>query len=100
MRPVVGGKCEGPAGHDRRKSIRAFTEPGKALRERLAAESCEERAADEAAAGDRDRYRSLAKILIRLAGCMRASLMTGSADAASAAAIATPVSHSNCSGKT
>ena len=53
MWPVVGGKCEGPAGHDRRKSIRAFTKPGKTLRERLAAQSCEERAADEAAAGDR-----------------------------------------------
>ena len=37
MRPVVGGKCECPARHDRRKSIRAFTKPGKALRERLAA---------------------------------------------------------------
>ena len=52
MRPVVGGKCEGPAGHDRRKSIRAFAKPGKTLRERLAAQSCEERAADEAAAGN------------------------------------------------
>jgi hypothetical protein len=37
MRPVVGGKCECPARHDCRKSIRAFTKPGKALREGLAA---------------------------------------------------------------
>ena len=35
-----------------RKSIRAFAKPGKALRERLTAESCEERTADEAAAGN------------------------------------------------
>ena len=53
MWPMVGGKCECPARHDRRKSIRAFTKPGKALRERLATEAREERAADEAAAGDR-----------------------------------------------
>ena len=53
MRAVIGGKGECPAGHDRRKSIRAFAKPGKTLRERLAAEPCEERAADEAAAGDR-----------------------------------------------
>ena len=53
MRAVVGGKGERPAGNDRRKAIGAFTQPGKTLRERLAAKSCEERAADEAAAGDR-----------------------------------------------
>jgi hypothetical protein len=35
MWPVVAGKCEGPAGHDRRKSIGAFTKSGKTLRERL-----------------------------------------------------------------
>jgi hypothetical protein len=53
MWAVVGGKCKRPAGNDRRKSICAFAKAGKTLRERLAAQSREERAADEAAAGDR-----------------------------------------------
>jgi hypothetical protein len=49
---VVSGKGECPAGHDRCESIRAFTKPGEALRKRLAAEACEKRADDEAAASD------------------------------------------------
>ena len=53
MRAVIGGKCKRPAGNDRRKSVGGFPEPGKALRESLAAESGEECAADETAAGDR-----------------------------------------------
>ncbi len=53
MWPVVGGKCKCPAGHDRRKSIRAFVKPGEALRERFATEAREEGAADEAAPGNR-----------------------------------------------
>ena len=52
---MIGGKCKRPAGNDRRKSVGGFPEPGKALRESLASESGEECAADETAAGDRDR---------------------------------------------
>ena len=79
MRAVIGRKGKYLAGNDRRKSVRRSAEAGKALRAAPPAAEAEQRkAAGKGAARYFQLYRSSAKILIRLAGCMRASRSAGS----------------------
>ena len=80
--------CRGRRVQIRRPSMPSPAKPCASAR--FAAEPESQRAAREGAAGYRKLYRSSAKILISAAGCMRASLSTGSSAASSAASMATP----------
>ena len=101
MRAVIGGKRQHPAGHDGLRNppprCRVLQSPARAmLCGRAPARQARRRSRGAKVASQR----SSAKIFARAAGCIRASLRTGSSAASKAASIATANSSIKCSGKT
>ncbi len=99
MRAMIGWKCQHAPGHHGCKSFGVAAETGKALRQRRSPVERQGSASPRQRRGARCvLYRSSAKILTSLAGCMRASFRTGSSAARKAASMATARSSSSCSG--